>query len=71
MIDNFHDYFYGYRSALLQSSAGFKTSVADHRRIWEAMIKKNPRLVERLARNHLERGKDLVLKEIEKGRIIP
>jgi DNA-binding GntR family transcriptional regulator len=71
MIDNFHDYFYGYRSALLQSPTGFKNSIADHRRILEAMIKKNPRLVERFARNHLERGKDLVLKEIEEGRIIP
>jgi len=71
MIDNFHDYFYGYRSALLQSSTGFKNSIVDHRRILEAMIKKNPRLVERLARNHLERGKNLVLKEIKEGRIIP
>ena len=68
MIDNFHDYFYGYRLALLPTSAGFKTSIAEHRNILEAMKKKNPRLVERLVRNHLEKGRDLVLKEIEAGR---
>jgi len=68
MIDNFHEYFYGYRLALLPTSAGFKTSIAEHRTILEAMKKKNPRLVERLVRNHLEKGRDLVLKEIEAGK---
>ena len=68
MIDNFHDYFYGNRLALLPTSAGFKTSIAEHRNILEAVKKKNPRLVERLVRNHLEKGRDLVLKEIEAGR---
>jgi hypothetical protein len=37
----------------------------------EAMKKKNPRLVERLVRNHLERGKELVIKEIDGGRMVP
>ena len=37
----------------------------------EAMKKKNPRLAERLVRKHLARGKDLVLKEIEEGRMAP
>ena len=68
MIDNFHEYFYGYRLALLPTSAGFKTSIAEHRTILEAMKKKNSRLVERLVRNHLEKGRDLVLKEIEAGK---
>jgi DNA-binding GntR family transcriptional regulator len=36
----------------------------------EAMKKKNPRLAERLVRMHLARAKDLVLKEIEEGRIV-
>jgi DNA-binding GntR family transcriptional regulator len=53
---------------LLPTSTGFKTSIAEHRNILEAMKKKNPRLVERHVRNHLERGKELVLKEIEVGR---
>jgi len=37
----------------------------------EAMKKKNPRLAERLVRKHLARGRDLVLKEIEEGRMAP
>jgi hypothetical protein len=37
----------------------------------EAMKKKNPRLTERLVRKHLERGKDLVIKEIDEGRMAP
>jgi hypothetical protein len=35
------------------------------------MKKKNARLAERLVRKHLERGKDLVLREIEEGRMVP
>jgi DNA-binding GntR family transcriptional regulator len=37
----------------------------------DAMKKKNPRLAERLVRKHLERGKALVLREIEEGRMVP
>jgi len=71
MINNFRDYFYRYRSALLQSAHGMHESAEGHRRMIDAMKKKNPRLVERLVRKHLERGKDLILKEINEGRIAP
>lgn len=71
MINNFRDYFYRYRSALLHIEHGMITSIADHRRMLEAMKKKNPRLVERLVRSHLERGKALVIKEIDEGRMVP
>jgi DNA-binding GntR family transcriptional regulator len=37
----------------------------------EAMKNKNPRLVERLVRKHLERGKDLIMREIDEGRMAP
>jgi DNA-binding GntR family transcriptional regulator len=37
----------------------------------EAMKKKNPRLAERLVRSHLARGKELILREIDEGRMIP
>jgi DNA-binding GntR family transcriptional regulator len=43
----------------------------DHRQMLEAMKKKNPKLAERLVRTHLARGKGLVLKEIQAGRIAP
>jgi DNA-binding GntR family transcriptional regulator len=71
MINNFRDYFFRYRSFLLSTEKGGDYSIEDHRRMLEAMKKKNPRLVERLVRNHLERGKELVLKEINEKRITP
>jgi DNA-binding GntR family transcriptional regulator len=37
----------------------------------EAMKKKNPKLAERLVRMHLARGKELILREIDEGRMIP
>ncbi|MGQ9645591.1 MAG: GntR family transcriptional regulator [Thermodesulfobacteriota bacterium] len=71
MINNFRDYFYRYRSILLHTERGMNSSITDHRRMLEAMKKKNPRLVERLVRNHLERGKEIILREINERRIAP
>jgi DNA-binding GntR family transcriptional regulator len=71
MINNFRDYFYRYRSGLLHVENGISYSNKDHRQMLEAMKKKNPRLAERLVRKHLSRGKDLVLREIEEGRMAP
>ncbi len=71
MINTFRDYFYRYRSALLHIQNGISSSNKDHRLMLEAMKKKNPRLAERLVRKHLTRGKDLVLREIDEGRMIP
>ena len=71
MINNFRDYFYRYRSALLHTEKGIRDSMEGHQRMLEAMKKKNPRLVERLVRKHLERGKELIVREINEGRITP
>ena len=71
MINNFRDYFYRYRSALLRTEGGFRYSNEGHRRMLEAMKKKNPRLVERLVRQHLARGKEILIKEINEGRMTP
>ena len=71
MINTFRDYFYRYRSALLQTQDGISSSNKDHRQMLEAMRKKNPRLAERLVRKHLAKGKELVLREIDEGRMIP
>ncbi|NWF91313.1 MAG: GntR family transcriptional regulator [Syntrophaceae bacterium] len=71
MINNFRDYFYRYRSALLKTRYGIHASMEGHRRMVEAMKKRDPRLVERLVRKHLERGKEIILKEINRGRMVP
>jgi len=71
MINNYSDYFYRYRAALVHTESGFSSSTEDHRRMLEAMRKRNPRLVERIVRKHLAKGKDIVLKEIDEGRLAP
>jgi DNA-binding GntR family transcriptional regulator len=71
MIGNFRDYFYRYRSPLLKTERGVNESMEGHRQMLEAMKKKNPRLVERLVRKHLERGRELVIKEVDEGRMTP
>ena len=71
MINNFRDYFYRYRSILIHTGKGMNYSIEDHRRMLEAMKKKNPRLVERLVRSHLARGKELVIREINERKIAP
>ena len=71
MINNFRDYFYRYQSALLRTEGGFRYANEGHRRILQAMKKKNPRLVERLVKQYLVRGKEIILKEMNAGRITP
>ncbi len=71
MISNYSDYFYRYRPALILTENGFRSSISDHERMIEGMKRKNPRLVERLVRRHLERGKEIILKEIDEGKMSP
>jgi DNA-binding GntR family transcriptional regulator len=71
MINNYSDYFYRYRAALSYSENNFKYTVGDHRSMMEAMKKKNPRLVEKLVRTHVEKTKELVLKAIDEGKMAP
>jgi DNA-binding FadR family transcriptional regulator len=70
MINTFRDYFYLYRPALLHIQDGLSQSTQDHRQMLEAM-KKNPRWAEGLVQKHLERGKELILREMDEGRTIP
>ena len=68
MVNYFRDYFFRYQPALLQGKDGFHSSVEDHRLMLDAMKKKNPRLVEKLVRKNLSRGKEVVFNEIEESR---
>ncbi len=71
MINNFRDYFYRYRPALLRTEKSIRDSIDDHRHMLEAMKRKNPRLVEKLTRKHLAKGKEIIIKEINEGRMVP
>jgi DNA-binding GntR family transcriptional regulator len=70
MINNFGDYFYRYRSTFPNTDS-LRYTVDDHRSMIEAMKKKNPRLVERLTRTHLDKTKQIVLKAIDEGEMAP
>ena len=70
MINNYNDYFYRYRAAY-PNTEDLRYTVQDHRSMLEAMKKKNPRLVERLVRTHLDKTKELVLKTIDEGKMTP
>jgi len=71
MINDYSDYFYRYRVALLRGNRNIEYVPEDHRRMLKAMKKKSPRVVERLVRNHLEKTKQILLKSIDEGKIIP
>jgi len=71
MINNFSDYFYRYRAAFPINEDNFKYTVDDHRSMLEAMKKKNPRVVEKLVRTHLEKTKELVLQAVDEGKMTP
>lgn len=71
MINTYSDYFYRYRPALVHSASGFQSSLEDHRQMLEAMKKRDPQRVEKLVRKHLDRGKRIILKEVEEGRLSP
>src|SRR5512139_1291378 len=71
MINNYTDYFYRYRAAFPISEDNFKYTVEDHKSMLDAMKKKNPRLVEKLVRAHLEKTKELVLEAVDEGKMEP
>ncbi len=69
MINNLRDYFYRYRVAILGINGIPQRSLRDHKKMLSAMKKKDSALVEKLVREHILRGKEIVLEEFERGAI--
>jgi DNA-binding GntR family transcriptional regulator len=69
MILQLRDHFHRYRKAILSVDGMPETSLQDHEMMMEAMRRGDERAVERLVREHILRGKKLVLQEIEEGRL--
>ena len=69
MINNLRDYFYRYRVAILGINGIPQRSLRDHKKMLLAMRKKDSALVEKLVREHILRGKEIVLGELEKGAV--
>jgi len=71
MINTLRDYFYRYRVAILGVNGIPQRSLRDHKKMLSAMKKRESALVERLVKEHILRGKEIVLKEFEKGTVRP
>ncbi|RLB07118.1 MAG: GntR family transcriptional regulator [Deltaproteobacteria bacterium] len=69
IISNLRDYFYKYRVFILKMEGMPQVSLQDHRRMLQAMREKDSKKVEELVREHILRGKESLLKEIDRGRL--
>ena len=65
LIGNFRDFIFRYRRVLLTSPDYAAISMADHKKIVNAMKEGIPEEAEQLTRMHLIRGKDILIRDIE------
>jgi DNA-binding GntR family transcriptional regulator len=70
LISNFRDFISRYRKTLLTTHDFAKMSLEDHIRMLDAMNERNKEQVEELVRKHILRGKDIIIKEMEAGKLI-
>ncbi len=70
LINNFRDYISRYRKTLLTTFEFASVSLDDHVRMLEAMRAKDGEKVEALVRQHIMRGKDIIVGEMKTGRLI-
>jgi DNA-binding GntR family transcriptional regulator len=68
MIHDLRDYIYRYRVVILKVKAMAELSNSDHRSMLEAMRARDAEGVEKLVREHILRGQDIVLREFDRDR---
>jgi Transcriptional regulators len=64
IINDLKDYIYRYRIIILRHEGHAEIAIQDHKDMISAMEQKNARVVEKLVRKHIVRGKDLVKRRI-------
>ncbi len=69
LINNFRDSIYRYRRPLLNSPEFARLSLHDHEEMVAAMRERDKEKVEKLVRRHILRGKDIIIKEAESGKL--
>ncbi len=69
MINGLRDQIFQYRSAILRVPQKAKVSIEHHKRMIDAIKKKDGELLKRLIQEHIQVGKEVILSEIEKGNI--
>ena len=70
LINNFRDYISRYRKTLLTTRDFARMSLEDHIRMLDAMNERDKEKVEELVRKHILRGKEIIIREMEAGRLI-
>jgi DNA-binding GntR family transcriptional regulator len=70
LINNFRDYISRYRKALLVSPNFARISLEDHVQMMHAMKAGDKVQVEELVRKHILRGKGIIIREMELGKLI-
>jgi DNA-binding GntR family transcriptional regulator len=69
IINDLRDHISQYRSAILRVKGSARISIEHHMKMIEAIKKKDRDLVVKLTGEHILRGKEIILAEIEKGNI--
>lgn len=70
MIQELRDHFYRFRKVILSKGEMPKISLRDHEAMIEAMKQKQDKRVERLVRQHILRGMEVVMKAFKKGEFL-
>lgn len=70
LINELRDQIFQYRSAILRVPRKAKVSIDHHKKMIEAIKKREVDLLKRLAQEHIQVGKEVILAEIEKGAIV-
>ena len=67
IINGLRDHIFQYRSAILRVPRKAGVSVAHHKKMVDAMKKREIELLKKLTQTHIQIGKDVILTEVEKG----
>jgi DNA-binding GntR family transcriptional regulator len=69
IINGLRDQIFQYRSAILRVYGMADVSIDDHKKMIKAIKTKDKNLLQRLAREHILKGKEVILSELEGGTV--
>jgi len=69
IINELRDQIFQFRSAILRVPLKAKISIDHHKKMIEAIKRRDVQLLKKLAQEHIQIGKEVILAEIEKGAI--
>lgn len=69
IINELRDQIFQYRSAILRVPLKAKISIDHHKKMVDAIKKRDVQLLKKLTQEHIQIGKEVILAEIEKGTI--